>query len=256
MSDCIIRAENISFAYPGGENLFSGLDLSVRPGEFTGIIGPNGAGKSTILKIMSGFLKTESGAVLLNGVPVHSYSPRERAELIAAVPQRTPGDMPFTVREVVTMGRISKKSRFSMMSEEDIDAVNTAMSETDIIHLAGKKYSQLSGGEQQRVRLASAIAQRPRILFLDEPTSQLDIGHAVNFMKLVKTLNESYGITVLTVSHDIQLMLRFLSRIILVKNGAVMADGSPENVITSENLSSAYGCRIEVTGSMHVLPVI
>jgi iron complex transport system ATP-binding protein len=167
--------------------------------------------------------------------------------------------MPYTVRQIVSMGRVVKVSRFMPFRKSDIDVVNNVMREMDVIEFERRQFNTLSGGEKQRVKLAAALAQEPKILLLDEPTSQLDMGHGVKVMELIQKLNRERGITIVIVSHDIQLMSSFLDRIIMMKNGSVIADGTPEEIINAGNIKTVYNCDAEIyrdnSKRIHIFPL-
>ena len=257
-----MMAENVDFSYPGadGADALRGVSVSIPEGGALGIIGPNGAGKSTLLRVMSGYLRPSSGAVSIDGRSVSSLPRGERAALIGVVPQNVFTPMPYTAWQVVEMGRAARLPRFSPLRREDRAAVGDAMREMDVFDLAERPFNALSGGERQRVVLASAIARKPAVLFLDEPTSQLDIGHAIRFVGLVLELRKRLGMTVVVVSHDVQLMSGFLPRMVVMRDGRVVADGPTEEVVTAEMIERVYGCRMETSrrkdGGVAILPEI
>ena len=255
----MLEIDNLEFSYGGGGGtVLNGLSISVAKGELVGIIGPNGAGKSTLLKLMSGYLNPTGGRVDFDGADVASMPRGKRAELIGVVPQNVFTPMPYTSRQIVEMGRATKVSRFLPLSDEDHAAVDAALRDMDASNLADRPFNALSGGERQRVVLAAAISKNPALLFLDEPTSQLDIGHSIGFTKLVVELRERTGATVVIVSHDVQLMSCFLPRMVVLKDGGVFADGPTGNVVTTEMMRGVYGCAVEVRkrsgGGVALLP--
>jgi len=257
----MMEVENVEFSYGAlGTDALRGVSLSISKGEAMGIIGPNGAGKSTLLRVMSGYLEPDSGTVSLEGRGVAALPNRERAALVGVVPQNVFTPMPYTARQVVEMGRAARLSRFSPLRAEDHAAVEEAMRELDAAELAERPFNALSGGERQRVVLASAIAKKPSILFLDEPTSQLDIGHSTRFVGLLLDLKKRLGMTIVVVSHDVQLMSCFLPRTVVIKDGQIAADGHTEQVVTSKMMSEVYGCRVETrhrkNGGVTILPEI
>ncbi len=242
----IIKTTNLAFGYRRNSNILENFNIEILEGELIGLLGPNGAGKSTLLRLLSGFFKPSSGTVYANGIDIASLSHKKRAELIAVVSQDVFSIMPYTVRQIVEMGRFARVSRFVPLGKQDIDAVNAAMNDLDILPFAERQFNELSGGEKQRVKIAAAIAQQPKILFLDEPTSQLDIGHSINLMQLIQKLNRTANITIAIVSHDIQLVSSFLNRVIILKDGKVVDDGDPEKVITGKMIHEVYNCDSEI----------
>ncbi len=242
----IIKTENITYGYGGEVNILENFNLTIPESTLMGILGPNGAGKSTLLRLMSGYLKPVSGSVYADNADISDMSNKKRAELIAVVSQNIFSPMPYTVRQIVEMGRAVKILRWLPLSTIDIEVVNDAMTEMDVMQFADRQFNALSGGEKQRVKLAAALAQEPRILLLDEPTSQLDMGHSINLMQLIKELNRDYKITIVIVSHDIQLMSSFLDRLVIMKDGKVVVDGTPEKVVNTEIIRKVYNCHAEI----------
>ncbi len=244
----IINAEKISFGYKK-DLLINDFNLSIDEGEIVGIIGPNGAGKSTILKILNGYLKTEKGLVTVLDKNIADIADFERSNIIGTVPQNIFSSMPYTVREIVEMGRYSKLSKFTNLSKEDNNQINVVLKEMDIKHISQSIFNNLSGGEKQRTIIAAALAQEPKILLLDEPTSQLDMGHAVSLMKKLNQLQTNKNLSIVIVSHDIQLLANYVNRIILIHDGKTIIDGQPEDVLKNELIERIYKCEVEITKS-------
>ncbi len=242
----IIKAENITYGYSPNKPLLNNFNLSIDEGELVGIIGPNGAGKSTILKILSGFLKIHSGIVKVTEKDIAQMADIERSQLIGTVPQNIFSSMPYTVKEIVEMGRYSKLSKFSGLSPKDNKIIDLILEEMDISNMSQSIFNNLSGGEKQRTIIAAALAQEPKVLLLDEPTSQLDMGHAVSLMKKLKQLQKNKKISIIIVSHDIQLLANFVERIILVNEGTIVVDGSPANILKPELIEEIYKCNVEI----------
>jgi iron complex transport system ATP-binding protein len=240
-----LSAENISFAYPDTPPLLHDFSLELEPHSFTGLIGPNGAGKTTVFKILSGSLVPHKGRVCLNDRPIREIPHRERASRLAMVPQFVSTPMPYSVRQVVEMGRISRLSRFGWITRHDREQVERAMEEMDIIDMADKPFSNLSGGERQRTVTAASLAQEPEILLLDEPTASLDLGHSVRLMELLTELQSKRGMAIMLISHDIQLSAHYCSRLVLLRHGKIIADGPPDTVVTPEIIGETYHCRVE-----------
>ena len=242
----VLTAENINFGYSQGNLILEDFNFQITQGGMTGLIGPNGAGKSTALKILSGFLSPSSGKVLLQENNLNSISNAQRAKVIAVVGQNIFNPLPFTVREIVEMGRTLRISRFSALKSYDMAKIESAMSEMDVLQFADKQFNQLSGGEKQRVKIAAALAQEPEILLLDEPTSQLDMGHSIHLMKHLRRINHAQNISILLVSHDIQLIAGFMQEFVLMKNGKIIAQGNSATVLQPSLIEKAYGCPVEV----------
>lgn len=242
----MLESKGVGFAYPGGKTILADFNFSLDKGEFAGLIGPNGAGKTTIFRVLSGYIKPSSGKVMAGECDVHKLSSAERAELIAVVPQNIFSPLPYTVKEIVEMGRISKLSRFKAPSAEDRKRIFEAMEKMDVLQHSNDFFNNLSGGEKQRTMIAAALAQEPEVLLLDEPTSQLDIGHTAHLMKLLEDLNKEHGITVMLISHDIQTAARFCPRLLLLKDGKIIADGGRKTVMNKELIGNAYNCKVDI----------
>lgn len=251
------ECRDLHMAYDGVEVL-SGVSLSLYSGDFVGIIGPNGSGKSTLLRGLSGALHPASGQVLLAGRPVHRMRARDRARLVGVVQQHSPLSFAFSVRDMVAMGRHAHLGLMQGLGSHDREAVAWALERTDCAELADRPVTELSGGELQRVVIARALAQEPRALLLDEPTNHLDINHQLEIGRLLLSLNSERGMTVIWVSHDLNLAAEFCRRIVLVSEGFIVGDGAPEDVITEDRLTELYGTRVPVrknplTGRPHVV---
>ena len=242
----LLKFEHVSFAYPGREKLFDGLDLAFRKGEFTAVIGPNGSGKSTLLKLGCGMLRPAAGRIVLDGRPLAELPAKERARRQAVTFQLASRTIPYRVRDLVMLGRIAYRKFYEPYRAEDAAATDRAIADMGIADHAGRFYDELSGGEQQRVLLAAALAQEPEMLLLDEPTSALDLGSRFRLMKLLRDLAVRRKLTVVMISHDLELAARFARRLILLHEGKIVADGGPADVVTPENIRFAYRCPAEV----------
>lgn len=227
------------------------LSLKIAAGDMVGILGPNGAGKSTLFSVLSGLLRPTTGTVKLNGCDVHSMPPAERARTIAVVPQELDVPVPYTVEEIVMMGRTSAIGRFSSPTAEDRQRVERALVYTDVADIRRRPLNELSGGERQRAIVAMVLAQDPRIILMDEATSHLDLNHRLEIMQLVERLNRDDGVTVLMISHDLQIAAEFSRRLILLDHGKVVADGTPAGVLTEEMLRRVYHCDVRVHQDPH-----
>lgn len=217
-------------------------DVSVdfNTGEFVAIVGSNGAGKSTLIKIMAGLIRGYAGTVDFLGKPVLQWSPRDLAKRIAFVPQETHMVFPFSAGEIVMMGRLPHQGNAVFDSPRDVESVREAMSLTDTADLASKAFNQLSGGERQRVVLASALAQNPEVLLLDEPTVYLDLKHQMQFYDILERLNADRGMTIISVTHDVNLAARYARRMIALREGRFLVDGSPDEVLTPQHLYDIF----------------
>ncbi len=239
----VLKIENLACGYNPKKPVIKDMSFSVDEGDFVGIVGPNGSGKTTLLRTIIGLLQKYSGSVILSNHRIEKLDRRELARRVAFVPQLMEPVEGFTVEELVLLGRTPYFDRFSFEGEDDHDAVNWAIEELKIESLKGRQVSELSGGEFQRVAIARALAQEPRILLLDEPTSHLDIRYQVKLCKLLRKLRKHRSI--IATFHDLNLASRFCSRLILIKNGELIAHGRPDEVITPQNIWKAY--RIKVT---------
>ncbi len=226
--------------------LLDRVDLNVAEGELVGLVGPNGAGKTTLLRTIGGLLKTRDGAVLLDGDEVRRMDSGERAKSIAHVAQLTPLAQGFTALEVVMMGRYPHMGRLQSERAVDREVVKRALETTGVGSLADRTLETLSGGERQGVFVARALAQEPRLLLLDEPTSNLDINHQARFFNIVRGLVDG-GMTAVAAIHDLSLAARFCDRMVLLSEGVVVADGAPGDVLSPENIEAAFGVRAIVS---------
>ena len=244
----VIDARHLGYSYADLQVL-KDLSFSVQQGDFFIIIGPNGSGKTTLLKCISGILKPQAGSLEILGAPVQTYSRKSLARSIALVPQTAPTDFPFTVTEVVLMGRSPHLGVLGIEHEKDLHIARQAMDFTGIASLARRKLDQLSGGERQRVMVARAICQEPKIILLDEPTASLDLAHQVRIMDLMERLRDEKKVTILMVSHDINLAALYANTLMLIKDGLMVSIGRPAEVLTFQTLEKAYGCPLLVDKS-------
>lgn len=224
-----------------------GVSLEVGEGEFMTLVGPNGAGKTTLLRCIDGILRPRLGVVLIDGRSVTAMDKLELARVVGYVPQEARPSLPFTVADVVMMGR--RPYVGWRVSKEDLEAVKRAMDVVGITHLAGRYFDELSAGERQKVMIAKALAQEPDVLLLDEPTSNLDIRHQLEILTLIRRLAKEKGLTVVAAMHDLNLAYRFSDKVVMLSGGRVYAAGRPEDVLTPENIRRVYGVRVEVLRS-------
>ncbi len=241
----LLNVRDVSFTY-GEEWVVRGVSFAVERGDFLGIIGPNGSGKTTLLRIIDGVFAPQEGTVLLEGEEVGKLRREVLARSVAVVPQYAALAFPFSVEEVVLMGRAPHLGRWRFESDEDRRIAREAMAMTDTLALAGRDMESLSGGERQRVLIARALAQEPLLLLLDEPTAFLDIRHQVDFFNRIRTLNRDRGLTVVAVTHDINLAAHYCDRIVLLKDGRIAAAGPVGEVITEIAIRGTYGTEVLV----------
>lgn len=254
-----LEVKNINFGYRDSLVL-KDISFNIKPGSFVSIIGPNGSGKSTLLKTLNSLYIPKNGNVLLYEKDILSYKKRDLAKKIALVPQDTNIDYDFTVEDIVMMGRHPYKHRFEGENEDDYKIVNESLNLTNTLGLKDSIINEISGGERQRVVIAKALAQRPDILLLDEPTSNLDINHQMDVLNLLKKLNKENGLTVILVVHDINLACRYSDEIILLYKGDILGIGDPEHVVTADNIEKAYDIKVAIeknkyTDTIHLTPI-
>jgi iron complex transport system ATP-binding protein len=238
MSKYILNIQNLCCGYPKFQ--LSEIDMDILKGSFAGIIGPNGSGKTTLFRAITGTLGLKSGKILLSDKNLKSFSLRQRAQNIAIVSQFIEaGDM--SVEDYVLLGRIPYHSRFNFFeTEEDFEIARKYMEMTDTLRFKDRLMSELSGGEQQLAAIARALTQQPQLLLLDEPTSHLDITHQVHILNLLQQLNQDMGLSVLMVIHDLNLASEYCDRLILVNEGKIHTQGTPEEVLTFQNIEDVY----------------
>lgn len=234
-----LEVKDLSFSY-GKRCVLKDVTFEVGTGEFVGVLGPNGSGKSTLLNCLSGLLVPDREKVRVCGKDVAVMGSNEMARLVAIVPQDSSMNFAFTVEDIVLMGRYSHISRFQFEDARDYEVAEEAMRATGVWRLRGRLVTDLSGGERQRVIIARALAQEPKVLLLDEPTTHLDIRHQLEVLGLIKELNDERGLTVLSVFHDLNLAARFCDRLFLMDDGAIMAKGTPEEVLTDKNVERTF----------------
>jgi iron complex transport system ATP-binding protein len=224
----------------------SELTFEVAVGEIVGVIGPNSSGKTTLIRLLTRVLEPAAGEILLEGVPVGRLSRRDLARRVAVVPQGMLPQFPFTVGELVLMGRYPHDPGRYFESPRDRAIAREAMEATGVLELADLPLEHLSGGERQRAVVARALAQEPRLLVLDEPTSHLDLRYQVETAALLRRLNRELGTSILLVSHDLNLAAEVCDRLLLLSAGRAAAIGSPETVLDPTLLASVFGCEVVV----------
>jgi iron complex transport system ATP-binding protein len=230
----------------GEKEVLTDINLTVKPGEVVALVGPNGAGKSTLIRAISGILPIHGGDVAYGDQRIISLSHSARARILGVVPQARQLGGAFTVEQTVMLGRTAYMSWLGKAQPEDDAAVQWAMKQTVVNNLAGRRNAELSGGEQQRVLLARALAQLTPVLLLDEPTNHLDLQHQINFLSLVRELTRQENLAVLMAMHDLNQISTYADRVALLVDGEMLALGGPGEVLTVENIISAYGTPVEI----------
>ena len=248
------EVERLQFRYrTGSEWVLNGLSFEVHPGEIFGVIGPNGSGKTSLLKLLARVLTPQEGTVCLFGCDLSAMRQDAVARTVALVPQDNSEIFPFTISEMVLMGRFPHHRAgpwglrgFGWESTEDVRLAEAAMQETDVLHLAHRVIRDVSGGERQRAIIARALTQQPQVLLLDEPTAFLDLNHQVDICAILRRLNEERGLTVVLVSHDLNVASQYCDRLLLLNAGTAFCMGTPEEVIRLDVLKAVYGCEVLV----------
>ena len=252
-----LKIKDVAFSYFNGPVL-DGINLNLDAGEMIGLLGPNGSGKSTLIKIACGLLRPGQGKVVLDRIEINNWKRKNIARLIAVVPQQLNIPFGFTVEEVDNLGRIPFLNPFADEKEADIQMVRNAMDLVGVAPLRERRFNELSGGEKQKTILAMALAQEPRILLLDEPTAHLDINHQIQIFELAQRLNEEKHITVMAALHDLNMAALYFKRLVLLKKGKILIDGTPDQVITEGRIKEVFGADVVVnthptTGQPHVI---
>jgi len=257
-----LEAQHLTFAYPSrGISPFELTDVSASMprGSITGLLGPNGGGKSTLLRMLAGIMTPNSGRVLLDGQPVSAMARRSIARRIAVVPQGTHPAFDYTSMEMVLMGRHPHLGMFELEGPDDVAIACEAMAATATRDLAERSFLTLSGGEQQRVALASALAQSPEVLLLDEPTASLDLGYQLEIAALLRRLNQERGVTMVVATHDLNFAASVCDRLVLLRKGRVLGEGMTDATLTRDAIRDLYQVEAEVgphqvTGRLVVVP--
>jgi iron complex transport system ATP-binding protein len=253
----ILEARGLRHAF-GARTVLDGVDLALHSGERLVVLGPNGAGKTTLVRVLCGVLRPDAGSATLKNWPVERLSRREIARVLAVVPQELSVPFPYTVREMVAMGRASRIGALGRESATDRQAIEQALAQLGLTELARRPFPTLSGGEKQRVILARALAQAADLMILDEPTSQMDLGHRIHtFAWLGDWVAEKPNARgALIVTHDLWLAARFADRMILLHGGRVAAEGAPAAVLTPALIDRIYGVEATVTTDPEGRPLI
>jgi iron complex transport system ATP-binding protein len=256
----VFRVDRVSFEYPrssvggaprGRRRIFDDLSLTITSGQLLGIIGPNGSGKSTLLKLLAGIVRPQKGTVSLLGRDLRRLSPDAIGKISAYVPQDAEISFPFTVQDIVLMGRYPHRREglwdlWGWESSRDYAAAERVMAELNVLHLAEHTIGELSGGERQRAVIARALAQEPDVLLLDEPTAFLDLNYQLEISRILHRFVRERGLTIVLVSHDLNLASQYCDRVVLLDRGRLVASDHPHTVLRPDVLEPVYGCRILV----------
>jgi iron complex transport system ATP-binding protein len=254
-----MEISNIVMSYDGTTNQLDGVTTAIEKGKITTIIGPNGCGKSTLLNVISRNINPAKGNVRLENKDILNFKAKEFAQKLAIVYQTNVTPHQLTVEKLVSYGRVPYQNLLSRNVEEDQAAIDWAIECTNLQDIRHRHLEQLSGGQRQRVWIAMALAQKSEILCLDEPTTYLDIYYQIELLELVKKLNEEHGLTIVMVLHDMNQAIKYSDYIILMKNGKVLTEGAPEEVMTKEIIKEVYGVDVlveknDLTG-MYMVPI-
>jgi len=255
-----LHLQQTSFQYEGRSFSLQGVTLAVERGSLTGLLGPNGCGKTTLLKLMAGVLHPHGGTVVFDGRSIATISRRELARHLAVVPQETHPAFDYTVLEMVLMGRHPHLGAFQLEGPDDLAIAYDALAATGTAHLAARSYMSLSGGEKQRVVIASALAQQPDVLLLDEPTASLDLAYQLEVAALLARLNRERGVTIVLATHDLNLAASLCHSLVLVRAGRVLAEGATRDVLTGAMIRQLYDVEADVrfheaSGHLTVVPI-
>ena len=257
----LITTESVSFAYrERGPLAVAGVSLDVGRGRILGLLGPNGSGKTTLLKLLSGTLEPSAGRVAFDGTPLTRMARRDIARRIAVVPQETHAAFDFSALEIVMMGRFPHLRAFELEGEADFAIARNALAATGTAPYERRRFSTLSGGEKQRVVIASALAQATDVLLLDEPTASLDLGYQLEIATLLLRLNQDRGVTMIVSTHDLNLAATLCTELALLQEGQLVAHGATHDVLTPDHIRQVYGVIAEVAvhpraGHLTVVPV-
>lgn len=240
-----VKCNNLQVGY-GDSIIVDDMNISIDKNKITTIIGPNGSGKSTVLKAATRLLKYQKGEVIVKGKDIKKYKSKELAKCIGVLAQKHSAPADFRVKELVSYGRMPHLKPLTGFSTKDYEIVDNCMKTTNTYHLKDKSIYECSGGETQRVWIATVLAQNPEMLFLDEPTTYLDVAHQMEVMQLVKNLNKNTGVGIVMVLHDLGQAMEVSDKIIVIKDGKKYSEGTPSEVITSKMLKEVYNVDAEV----------
>ncbi|OPJ55391.1 ABC transporter ATP-binding protein [Alkalithermobacter paradoxus] len=254
-----IKVNNLNWSF-GNEKILDNIDIQIEKGKFYSIIGPNGSGKTTLFRNISKALEVPRNSIFIENKDISKLSSKDISKRISCVPQNTIVEFDFSVMDVVLMGRTPYLRRFQDETNGDIQIAKKAMEMTNTWHLKDKKINQISGGERQRAIIARAIAQSTDIILLDEPISNLDIHNQVEILDTIKRLNKENDLTVVAILHDLNLASAYSDEILLLNKGKIVSKGTPEKVLTEENIKSVYNMKVSMiknpsTGKPYIIPI-
>jgi iron complex transport system ATP-binding protein len=260
-----LTAEHVSFSYGAGtgseaEFALDDVSVAITRGSLTGLLGPNGCGKTTLLRLLAGVLRPSQGTVALQGRPLRDFPRRELARQLAVVPQETHPAFDYTVLEMTLMGRHPHLGLMQLEGPDDIAIAEESLAATGTADFAHRPFATLSGGEKQRVVIASALAQSPSVLLLDEPTASLDLAYQLEVASLLSRLNQERGVTMVIATHDLNLAAALCDSLVLLRAGRVLAQGSPRDVLTGPLVQQLYNVEADVrfheaAGHLTVVPI-
>jgi iron complex transport system ATP-binding protein len=257
----MLTATGVTFSYRASTSrVVDDVSFAVERGELVGIIGPNGSGKTTLLKLLNGALTPSSGSIRLDDRPLADWPRRDLARRIAFVPQETHAPFDFSVLDIVLMGRFPHLGTFALEGPADLAIARQALASTGTAAFETRSFNTLSGGEKQRVVIASALAQSPELLLLDEPTASLDVGHQLEVLQLLRRLNQDARVTMVLSTHDLNFAAALCRHLILLRDGRVIAQGATDDVLTPETVLALYGVDADVqrharAGHLIVTPI-
>lgn len=237
----MIEIKNLTFSYHD-KNVLKNISLRVDNGEILGILGPNGSGKTTLINILNGYLRKDNGEIIIKNKRIEEYSRKELARIMGVVPQDTVPAFDFTVYDIVAMGRYPHLGIMDPISDRDKMLILEALKKTGLYELRDKSIREISGGEKQRVFIARVIAQGPEIILLDEPTSNLDIRYQIEILEIIEKMR-SEGKTILMSMHDVNLAIRYCTKLALISQGMIYSMGNPNDVINEESIEKVYGIK-------------
>jgi iron complex transport system ATP-binding protein len=255
-----LAASRVAFAYDRGRWVVDDVSLTVPRGAIVGLLGPNGSGKTTMLRLLSGTLRPTAGKVTLDGAPIASWSRRDLARRIAVVPQETHSAFDFSALEIVLMGRYPHLGAFELEGASDLAIARDALAATGTSALEARRFATLSGGEKQRVVIASALAQASDVLLLDEPTASLDLGYQLDIAALLARLNRERAVTMVVSTHDLNFAAALCTGLVLLRGGRVIGAGQTRDVLTRDHVRALYGVDADVVdhpraGHLTVVPL-
>jgi iron complex transport system ATP-binding protein len=255
-----LAAENVSFAYHAAGRVLDGVSATIVRGGLVGILGPNGSGKTTLLRLLGGLFRPSEGRICLDGLDLRSLPRARIARRIAMVPQETQLAFDYTVLEMATMGRYPHLGAFEIEGPDDIEIAREALRATGTGHLESRPFNMLSGGEKQRVVIAGALAQKPDILLLDEPTASLDLAYQLEVRTILHTLNRDRNLTIVVSTHDLNFAASLCKELVLLHQGRVLAAGPAAAMLDPSLIGNLYGVEVDITqnartGQLTVVPV-